>query len=725
MMTKVTATVLLMQLLLAIGVTAVEANPGKAQAQDPLSETGQRLEAEYAHMLAALKAEIVASLPTFNEQNVTAYQQALAVEKAAVTRENEAQAALDKNRGTVPFLNHRKAWIGRAEKGVAEAKQKLQQAEAMTGDAQAKADALAEAREELAKIEENHRQATEALKLAQEAADKAKVEEPALASELQAATQARVETQAKTMKAVEALALDTFLSSDKLDARLAKYVVLLDATPRGLAAFAQQGQTQQAMIARMLADDDLLVQMVVADGSNEGRYGRAMEIYNAIQSASDKARTGSLQRLALAISLEHAVPVAQQNAKAMTDAPATVDPVNRYRHYEQAFLNGELDPNFKNLSVWDYRMVVYGEEPDETLAWGREMLRNYRPDHITTSDQRWRYVAAVRTDVVYGSQDVKYDQDELQFFQNILMNGGICGRRAFFGRFILRAFGVPTTARPQPGHAALARWTPDGWVVCLGAGWGSGWTKTRYGKDLDFLANTQARAVGEPYMMVKRAQWIGDVMGEARAFSFAPRDPGFWYGVSLYTQRRIIEDAKVTALAAIGEDIGEANESKEKDVIVEVAMTDADRAISVDDKGVMTIPAAATSTPTRSTGKILFMASNLGGKQLHYSRNGRHEDFEYTFEAPTAGRYTLAARVVTPSWKQVLELTVNQAENPIEIALPFTVGMWDVTQPVEVELVQGRNVLKFSGAKLTKGVTIRDFTLTPIAGRMSRVPAAQ
>ena len=73
--------------------------------------------------------------------------------------------------------------------------------------------------------------------------------------------------------------------------------------------------------------------------------------------------------------------------------------MKRYLHYETAYLADELDPGFKELSVWDYRMVVNGEEPDETLIWGREMLRNYRPDHISTSDYRWRYVAAVRTEV--------------------------------------------------------------------------------------------------------------------------------------------------------------------------------------------------------------------------------------------------------------------------------------------------------------------------------------
>ncbi len=70
------------------------------------------------------------------------------------------------------------------------------------------------------------------------------------------------------------------------------------------------------------------------------------------------------QRLALAVSLEHAVPVAQSNPEAQTDAPATVDPVKRYLHFEKAFLDGELDPGFKDLTVWDYRNVVNGDEPD-------------------------------------------------------------------------------------------------------------------------------------------------------------------------------------------------------------------------------------------------------------------------------------------------------------------------------------------------------------------------
>ena len=139
-------------------------------------------------------------------------------------------------------------------------------------------------------------------------------------------------------------------------------------------------------------------------------------------------------------------------------------------------------------------MVVNGDAPDET--------RNFRPDHIYESNFGWRYVGSVSSEVKYGSGDVKYDRDELQKYQNIIMNGGICGRRAFFGRFILRSFGVPTTARPSRGHGALARWTPRGGCVNLGPGWGSGWTSTRYRKDLDFLASSKARKDEEAFLEV-------------------------------------------------------------------------------------------------------------------------------------------------------------------------------------------------------------------------------
>lgn len=683
------------------------AAPAAPPAQ-PLSAAGEKHEADLARRLAALKAEITKALPAVDQAAQAAYAAARLAELEAKANLAAAQRRMGELATAEALVAHAKGkWIGGADKGIAEAKAKL--AKAAT-DADRKA-----AEADLAKWQQNRADGEAALKERQAALEKAAQDKAANEQALRQAEQALAQAKTALAKTGADLGLDALLASAALDAALARVTVMAEATPRGLAAFADQGPAQKQLIDRLLADDALLVQMAVADGAKDGKYGDAMRIYDAIQKASDKAREGTLQRLALAIALEHAVPVAQRNAVGKPDAPATVDPVNRYRHFEKAFLAGELDAGFRNLSVWDLRMVVNGEEPDEMLAWGREMLRNYRPDHITTPDDRWRYVGAVRTDVKYGSQDCKYDQDELQFFQNILMNGGVCGRRAFFGRFILRAFGVPTTARPQKGHAALVHWTPAGWVVCLGAGWGHGWTSTPYGTDLDFLATTQARAAGPDFIRVKRAHWIGTAVGENwTPGENAKNAPGFWNGVALLTQRRLIEAAGARALAAVGEDIGEANVSKEKEIYAAVTITDADRAITVGNDGTITIPAVATAKPTTNTGRILFMASPLGGAQLHDGRNGGPQDFEYAFDAPVAGRYRLTARVVTPSWKQSLMVTANDADQPVAMPLPFTVGMWQTTEPVEIDLVKGRNVLKFARPDATAGVTIKEFSLAPL-----------
>lgn len=444
--------------------------------------------------------------------------------------------------------------------------------------------------------------------------------------------------------------LKKFLTDDRSDTQFARFDILNAATPKGLATFAERGEEEAALIETMLADGDLLIRMVVADGANpdpyagQGRnrggavppqYGAAMKIYTDIQAVSDKAFdagsgsvSGVLERLALAIGLEHAVPIQQSNPIDRTDAPDTVDPIKRYLHYEKAFEDGELDPSFAGLSTWELRNVVNGDEPDETLGWGRETLRNLRPDHVFRDDRTWRYVEVVRTEVRYGSQNVKYDRPELQKYPNILMNGGVCGRRAFFGRFILRAFGIPTTARPQRGHAALAHYTPDGWVCNLGGGWGSGWTNTRYKTDTNFLANTKARKKQVDYLMVKRARWAGDVLGETRDYGGGTNntDPaGFWNGVAIRTQCDIIDggttaigDHPVTGREALGEWCIVPTMAEK---ICESPLTPAAaQIIYTEDGNIITIPAASFTKPNRNTREILTMKSfddgGGGGQQI-------------------------------------------------------------------------------------------------------------
>lgn len=672
----------------------------------------------YQSMLEKLRTELLDSIPTVDKAKREAHEAARNAEKAASLRLEAAQKKIGEIETAKALIGHAKGkWIGGADKGIAAANEQLKKA---TTDAERQL-----AQEELEKWQKNREDGVTALNERQANFDRLERERPAFEKELNEAKQMLADAKSATLDTVNDLGLDSFLSSDKLDKQLAKFIVLSEATPEGLATFAAEGDEHKQLIETLLSNTELILQMIAADGAEEGRYGQAMKIYMTIRKSSDKSHSGVLQKLALAISLEHAVPVTQRNAENDEDGPEFINPVKRYFHYQNAFLNGELDPCFKNLTTWDLRMVVNGNEPDEILTWGREMLSNYRPDHVHTSDYRWRYVAAVRTDIKYGSQDNKFDKPEQQFFQNILMNGGVCGRRAFFGRFILRSFGIPTTARPQRGHAALAHWTPNGWVVCLGGGWGAGWAdgpnkwpsknrKNGRNSDLDFLATTQARATGDKYLAIKRAQWIGDLLGEQRVAGFNSADPEFWYAVSFYVQQNIINNAGAVTLAPVGEELGEANESRVKYAIESATITSADRKVVVETDGTITLPAVACATPTKSTGKIIFMPCSLGGKQLHYSRTGKPESFEYIFDAPSEGRYELSALVVTPSWKQMLSVTVNDDKTPVDVALPYTVGKWERSQPVEIKLSKGRNVLRFSRQEPVKGVTIKEFSLTPV-----------
>ncbi len=696
---------LIFSIALAAAMTASlslsSAAPKKTAPAVQLTDAGKRLETNYAASLAALKAEIAKALPSVAEQKRTAIQKTAAATKAAQKEADTAQQALGAVNTGKALVEHAKGkWIGGAEKGIAQAQAALKTA---TTDAQRQA-----AQKDLAKWQSNKEDGIKALKERQAAWDKAKLDEPRLKQAGEAAKAALTKARAAEMDAVKELLadVDSVLAGDKLDGKLVKCAVLAAATPGGLAAFAQQGQSQQALVDALLSDEKLMKEMLIAGGANGGKFAQAMQIYAAIQQASPKAREGNLQRLALATGLEFAVPVPQANAHAQTGAPATVDPVKRYQHYEKAFLAGELDPAFKSFSVWEYRMVLECDAPDDILAWGREMLRTYRPDHVTNPNYGWRYAAAVKTDVSYGSQNVSKDLPTLNNYQNIPLNGGVCGRRAFFGRFILRSFGIPVWGVTQHKHAALSHWTPNGWVVNLGAGFEHSWwdkdEAPRSGSD--FLLETQAREHGPDYLKVLRAQWVSRALGEEPYNDRKNAAGGFWSSLGHY--QTVVLASKAVALGPLGQELAEANEAQEK--LEKVAATEADKKAVVNQAGTITIPAVAHGKPT---GSFATMKNFTGGMQMHCKGGFKAQ---YDFEAPQAGKYVLTARVATYQDGQKFQLTANNARQPVEASVPFTVGLWQETPPVEITLVKGQNALGLALPPGSRGVTLKSLTLKPI-----------
>ncbi|KAL3925027.1 MAG: hypothetical protein SGARI_005924 [Bacillariaceae sp.] len=170
----------------------------------------------------------------------------------------------------------------------------------------------------------------------------------------------------------------------------------------------------------------------MAGGPVNGLFGPALVLWHKLKASMAQrgeheasSRAILLDRLALAVALEHASPIA-----IFKTSDQYVDPIDRFWHFADAHQDGALDEIFETLTVWQLRMVVDCNATHEDMTWGREFLKAYRPDEVWLSDEMWRYNRAVRTDLGYRHPDHEWNN-----YVDLLSAGGECGARAWFGRF--------------------------------------------------------------------------------------------------------------------------------------------------------------------------------------------------------------------------------------------------------------------------------------------------
>jgi len=513
--------------------------------------------------------------------------------------------------------------------------------------------------------------------------------------------------------------LKPLLSSDALDPKLMRIAILTDGTPRGFAEFAQQGAEKEKLIEQLFADEPLMRQILEAGGANGAEYGDMMEVYNAILAKSERARErGTIfHRLALgtAIHMPWLRGMPESGIHGIVHADSTgIDQVTRYLYYEKAYLDNELDPAFKDMNTWECRFITNSEYSNEDMTWIRQMMRVYRPDHITMEDYKWRYVRFIRSDVPYCS--TTHDPSLGTRPQMEVALGGICGRRAFLGRLTTRAFGIPTRKSTQTGHAALSHWTPDGWVICLGAWWSMAYCGPQDG--LDFLLDSQAREFEDDYQLVRRAQWLGDTFGEEDVSigrGQYGKGGGFWDSLAFVKKQIMVKKAEVEALElAGGMKLGESDELLGDEEGEEIEIPDADKEVVVAADGIITIPAVACYSPRKSSDRILFLKSWEEGHQLHYSRLGqRPELFKYRIEVPADGEYELTALAATVSTDLEILIRVNRDE-PVPFSMPYTKGFWENSAPTKIKLTEGSNIISITARTPNRGVSIKNWQLKPV-----------
>ena len=335
------------------------------------------------------------------------------------------------------------------------------------------------------------------------------------------------------------------------------------------------------------------------------------------------------------------------------------------------------------------------------------------------------------------------------------------------GRFICKAFGIPTWGVREPGHAAMARWTPnEGWVVCLGAAMPSAWWENQCG--LYFQLETTARkacatptpddpngirtnvAYGEKVMSL---EWIADILGEAeqQVKRECLADPtALWRSLSLLQRRRLSQKEKppISPLAETAKSCGSEGciSSHHKghqqshrvvsqlDRILAQGASIAEEAVHFD-AGTILIPAASYDKE-KQNGNVVIMDSFLGGKQLFLNQDG---SVTYTLPDPPSGKYELSCRFVTvhdAKVKPPLQVTIDGGEtcnvtddsgwelvqgalrSCYAIELPYTKGMWDETKPIVVDLPKDASAVKISLTrdKAAMGMALKDIKLVPVAG---------
>jgi hypothetical protein len=398
-----------------------------------------------------------------------------------------------------------------------------------------------------------------------------------------------------------------------------------------------------------------------------------------------------------------------------------IDPAQRYRHYRDAYLKkDELDPAFGTLTSWEMRMALNSDASETELQWGRDCLRNYRPDIVTMDDPQWRYCYIVRQDVDYKDPD--WYKPERSYDQ-ILSGGGECGPRGWFGRFVLKAFGIPTWGVRQPGHAALARWTSVGeWRTCLGAGFDVSEWDGRCGNDFELEARTRIRLISDAAYRcrVLRLELMAHLLGESDKTLRSTGEPdvnNLWFSVSLL-QRRIL-----------------ARTASSMDRVSDTVLTmDCERmvlgrvtnSLAISDlqsnlycaNGSIVIPASSGTIDPSNSNKVIVMKSFSGGSQLFLGKDGEIEySLERGNEAPATYKISLLVCTVHRI-QEPLSVMVSPEEEDVPatviiLPLPYTVGMWQETEPVAVEM--GTNTrITLTRQEPKFGVAIKYIIFAPV-----------
>jgi hypothetical protein len=314
----------------------------------------------------------------------------------------------------------------------------------------------------------------------------------------------------KTKCIKAALKIFDHLDQDKMDTledKLVKGAIIAQAGAEELAKFTAEGRENEKLIKRLFGDAELMKDMLRFGGPAKYKYGNAMKIYaECVDNMGDidKKLEKINKKIALACALELAAITRE------FDSAVEMDAVARYKHFEEAHRLGELDPAFPHFSVWEMRQIVNCDAPNAQMKWVRDMVFNYVP-HITfITDHKLRYIYILQSDVRVRKPTWTGSP---RTYPMILSGGGNQSINSWFGRFMLKSFGLPAWGAKERKFEGYCRWTPEGWEPMNGATWETCSWQDKTGED--FKIEIEARNKAPPHEYWKKLvmlQALADVV---------------------------------------------------------------------------------------------------------------------------------------------------------------------------------------------------------------------
>ena len=391
----------------------------------------------------------------------------------------------------------------------------------------------------------------------------------------------------------------------------------------------------------------------------------------------------------------------------------TVDPVDRYKHYKEAHRNKELVPSFADLTVWELQKVVQSGASNEDLAWGRQMIRDWRPDLLADE-------AVVNSTSFVWRRNAPPQFYPFKGMKDVLAGGGKCGPRSSWSVFICQACGVPAAGVGQPAHACVAYTSADPmvepqpgshWKVGFGRGWQVSKLEGMSGPE--FIAAVEDRAHHEQFVQVERLRWL------AAALTPAER------GAPIMAVAHAIQKSLATGTTDLTASL-KAEEAEAEPGAVKVAAAATPAPTTVDPTTPrVTGPAVAKDGKIHveagdylaSGGQIswggqvphvLLHDSVDGGKQVFFQQQMMSQWVDYSIDVPESGTYQLVMKAACVNDGQELEVWLGGVALA-KVPIALTHGIWQETAPVEVKLEPGVQTLRVqtSTTEHRRGIALR------------------